>query len=103
MKDKYLIDRISAFSEDQIEKLFPCIVDHKKQGLEFPLDMEVMTELKYLSGKLRDTDDDYELFRHRQIVDKLWTMLLEKAIKCLRFFDNREPFLESKGTKFPIP
>lgn len=101
MKDKYLIDRISTFSEDQIEKLFPCIVDHKKQGLEFPLDMEVMTELKILSGKLRDTDDDYELFRHRQIVDKLWTMLLEKAIKCLRFFDNREPFLESKGTKFP--
>lgn len=101
MKDKYLIDTISSLQDEQIEKLFPCIVDHKEQGLEFPLDKEVMSELKALSGKLRTTDDDYELFRHRQTVDRLWTMLLEKAIKCLRFFDNREPFLESNGTKFP--
>ena len=28
--------------------------------------------------------------------DKLWNMLIEKAIICLRYFDKREPFMENK-------
>ena len=31
----------------------------------------------------------------------LWKLLLEKAIKCLRYYDIREPFLESQGEKKP--
>ena len=29
-------------------------------------------------------------------IDKLWNMLIEKAIICLRYFDKREPFMENK-------
>ena len=28
-------------------------------------------------------------------IDKLWNMLIEKAIICLRYFDKREPFMNN--------
>ena len=68
---------------------------------EHPMDDTIIQELTRLGNSIRDEDDDYEIFRHRKETDKLWVLLLEKAIKCLRYYDSREPFLKSGGEKKP--
>ena len=47
-----------------------------------------------------DGKDSIEYSQVGQL-DKLWIMLINKAIKCLRFFDEREPFL-SNNNKAPV-
>jgi len=69
---------------------------------EFPLDKDILEKLQDLCDKIQANGDDFELFRYRSITDNLWSQLLEKAIKCLRYFDKREPFLtDDKKNKSP--
>lgn len=68
---------------------------------EHPLDNDVIEKLTDLNKRLKDRDDDYEIFRYRDITDKLWGTLLEKAIKCLRYYDEREPFRGNEEVKKP--
>ena len=61
---------------------------------EHPLDSDILGEggpLKELLGG--DTEIKYA---KADELDKLWSRLLEKAILCLRYFDDREPFLRNK-------
>ena len=71
---------------------FPC--DH-------PLDSNIVIKISELYSLMRDTDDDYEIFRYRAQTDVIWRLLIEKAIKCLRYYDKREPFQVSEGKKTP--
>lgn len=64
---------------------------------EHPLDEEARKKLKAL---IIDGKDSIEYSQVGQL-DKLWIMLINKAIKCLRFFDEREPFL-SNNNKTPV-
>lgn len=66
-----------------------------------PLDSDIVAKIDVLYNLMRDNDDDYEIFRHRTETDVLWRLLIEKAIKCLRFYDDREPFKSSEGKKTP--
>lgn len=99
--DKKLID---ACIGEEVEALFRT--EPLKNGIPgsdapaHPMDGGVVKELKSLSEKLQD-DDDYEIFRYRERVDKLWGTLLEKAVICLRFYDTREPFQANGETKKP--
>lgn len=68
---------------------------------DHPLDSDIVDKINELYNLMRDNDDDYEIFRHRDETDVLWRLLIEKAIKCLRFYDKREPFQASKGKKTP--
>lgn len=75
---------------------------------EYPLDKDVVKEITKLcgtgknNGLIRSDNDDYEIFKYRtDIIDPLWKTLIEKAIKCLRYFDAREPFQNSDGKKTP--
>lgn len=68
---------------------------------EYPLDAVTITALQALCDLIPDTADDYEIFNYRGKVDALWVLLLEKAIKCLRYYDKREPFIKSSGKKTP--
>ena len=68
---------------------------------EHPMDQDVIAALSELKNKIGESDDDYEIFRYRDEADKLWIMLLEKAIKCLRFYDGREPFRDKSEDKKP--
>ena len=81
-----------------------CISDETKLLLssytcEHPLDAQVVMLIKKLHDSIRDNDDDYELFRHSSETDKLWEILISKSIKCLRYFDNREPFKNNSHKK----
>lgn len=99
-QDKKLID---ACTSEEVGALFQKeqTPDGKpvKIAPAYPLDEAVITELKRLSKQIQTESDEYEIFRHRDKVDELWGLLLEKAIVCLRFYDTREPFGESNGAK----
>lgn len=86
---------INACVNVKVDELFP------NQCPEYPLDTDIIGKLKSLEGQLREDDDDYQLFRHRKTIDELWVLLLEKAIKCLRYCDSREPFMASDPNKRP--
>ena len=77
------------------QKLEKLIKDGKyKEKFEFPLDTEIIKKIQEIS--IRDSDDDYELFRHLDKISNIWTLLISKAIKCLRYFDKREPFMKNE-------
>lgn len=101
-QDKKLID---VCTSEEVEALFQAeqTPDGKQVKIApaYPLDGDVIKELKKLSEQMQSENDEYEIFRHRKKVDELWGLLLEKAVICLRFYDTREPFGESNGTKKP--
>jgi len=69
---------------------------------EYPLDNEVIEKLNKLYSKLELESDDFLIFKYRKdIIDPLWRMLIEKAIKCLRYCDEREPFGDPDRNKSP--
>lgn len=65
-----------------------------------PLDSEIKDYLDMLKEKGKTKGEEgksnielsYELNGE---VDKLWNMLIEKAVICLCYFDKREPFMEN--------
>lgn len=61
--------------------------------LEYPLDDEITRQLVEIIG-----DKDEIPYSKVNELDKLWCDLLKKSIKCLRYFDIREPFMFD-GTK----
>jgi len=65
---------------------------------EFPLDDEVSQKISNLYTAVKDADE-YALFRHPSKIDELWRMLISKSIKCLRYFDEREPFINNASKK----
>lgn len=93
INDKNLINDITNEFSELIGK------EEKDSGycFEHPLDEEARKKLKAL---IIDGKDSIEYSQVGQL-DKLWIMLINKAIKCLRFFDEREPFL-SNNNKTPV-
>lgn len=63
----------------------------------YPLDEGIVNRLTEIYNKIDKNGDDFYIFRFRQdIIDPLWKELIEKSIKCLRYYDSREPFKEAK-------
>lgn len=96
--------RVTQMNKDK-SMMASCISDETKSlflefGCDHPLDSESTRLIKKLYNAIRDDDDDYELFRHPNETDELWELLTSKAIKCLRYYDNREPF-QGNTTKRP--
>ncbi|MCK4500156.1 hypothetical protein KAU11_06635, partial [Candidatus Babeliales bacterium] len=59
-----------------------------------PLDADIVHKLDALKGH-------QDLYKHYADVYILWVELVEKAIKCLRYYDEREPF-QDNPTKEPV-
>lgn len=62
-----------------------------------PLDNEVIDVLK--SFKTIDESSEFAIFKKVDEIKDLWTVLIEKSINCLRFYDTREPFLSTRAKK----
>lgn len=95
---------------ETIGNMIPKITDKLKENgydeinfekLEHPLDMTVAKSLTELKDSIRDSDDDYHIFNSIEKIKDLWKTIIGKSIKCLRFFDTREPFL-AQPSKHPI-
>lgn len=85
-----------------INKEFGNEIDNRKNKMDnintefsHPLDLDVRKKLESL---VIDGKDTMEYSQVKQL-DELWIMLINKSIKCLRFFDKREPFMESSDKK----
>ncbi|MCL2163533.1 MAG: hypothetical protein FWH55_03875 [Oscillospiraceae bacterium] len=81
-----------------------CLSQETKQlfdafTFDHPLDTEVIELIYELHDSIRDDDDDYEIFRYSHNIDNLWFLLISKSIKCLRYYDKREPFMKNDGKK----
>ena len=64
---------------------------------EYPLDKDVISALTAIT--LKGSDEDYQIFQFLKEINILWKLIIEKSIKCLRYFDIREPFLKNKSKK----
>ena len=68
------------------------------EGLDFdkhPLDKTVLEYLRDFQSI--DNNSEFSIFKKVDKIKELWQMLIEKAINCLRFYDTREPFLETRA------
>lgn len=93
INDKNLINDIN----NEFSKLIEKEEKNFKYQFEHPLDEGARKKLKEI---IIDGKDSIEYSQVGQL-DKLWIMLINKAIKCLRFFDEREPFLNNNN-KTPV-
>lgn len=92
INDKNLISDISNEFTKEIEKRKK---EFGNKHFPHPLDSEVTTKLQEFVMYEKDT---IEYSQVKQL-DELWIMLINKSIKCLRFFDKREPFLNNNDKK----
>lgn len=110
-KDVLILDEITSSSEvtEVIQSIeTECISEitglnseaKKEYKIEHALDSEMIDSLKKLCEN-GDTDYEFFLFKKGEKVAAIWSLLLEKSIKCLRFFDTREPFIKNEK-KHPI-
>jgi hypothetical protein len=73
------------------------IFESDRSKCENPIDGEIVDELKGILLKLSDDIDIYGLSGH---IAELWTTLVAKSVKCLRYHDDREPY--KKQDKQPM-
>lgn len=66
---------------------------------EYPLNDSVLGILKEIqpSNKKDGVVENNITYDNIDQIERLWILLLDKSIKCLRFFDEREPFLENQS------
>lgn len=64
--------------------------DFKKtfDKMEYPLDDVIIDKLSDIIGGKKELS-----YSSAKELDELWGLLLTKSIKCLRYFDTREPFM----------
>ncbi len=100
--DFSLIDEIENFSEMTICKLHE--INEKLNSnsnlpeyFDHPLDKEVIELLK----KIKPSENESISYKQEKDLDELWSILIDKAVKNLRIFDTREPFL-ANSKKAPI-
>lgn len=65
----------------------------KSLNFVFPFDEDIQQKL----NELLPLDSNDAFYRKINDLKNLWEMLLDKSIKCLRFFDEREPYLTVRG------
>lgn len=80
---------------EQLEKYEAC-----KKKVSHPLDGDVIKEIEKIAIR-DDIDDEFQIYKYSKEINVIWKLIIEKSIKCLRFFDKREPFL-TNSSKSPI-
>lgn len=77
------------------------VFGEEKRKIEHPLDEEVKEKLSAIKTAMREEDDDYRIFYFADEIKDIWKLIIQKSIKCLRYFDTREPYLEN-SSKHPV-
>lgn len=82
-----LSPQISDLIKKELEK--EKVQFSSKDNLPYPLCSNIMEELKKIKPQTENTNIQYE---NVDAITKIWSNLIIASIKCLRFFDSREPF-----------
>lgn len=91
INDRTLIDELCNDIRHTIQEESKKI-DRFPDKFEHPMDDDIIGS----TGKLKEllTGEEKTIsYAKAEKLDELWRMLLNKSIMCLRYFDNREPFL----------
>ena len=70
----------------------------ESEGLDFnihPLDGDVMSYIR--DFQMIDDTTEFSIFKKADKIKELWKLLIKKSIICLRFYDTREPFLDTRA------
>lgn len=101
-KDLQLLEEIvNTDIPNLIPKFMNEAFNNGTREIEHPLDCTVTEKLKEISSKMRDEDDDYRIFCFADDIKDIWKLVIQKSIKCLRYFDTREPYIEYPS-KHPV-
>ena len=98
-RDLQLLESVREYIGRNIPKYLEEVGLSEGRTVEHPLDKDVEDKLSVFD--IRETDDDYRIFYFVEEIKTIWKLIIEKSIKCLRFFDSREPFLENQS-KHPV-
>lgn len=98
--DNIEIPTLGTINETSIIRIIAQEEGITSFSFDYPLDTEMLDSLKSLKDNL--SPDSYSIYQKSEEVKKLWATLIEKAIKCLRYFDVREPFISSETRRNPI-
>lgn len=98
INDRTLIDEIKGFctKESIVAKTYDELKKNIDNDFEHPVDKDVIELIASIA-----IDKNEINYKNSEQIDQLWGLLLEKSIKCLRFFDTREPFLKNEN-KIPV-
>lgn len=91
--DKNYLEEIKGFYETFDEKCKTNIGEDYSKRIH-PFDKTVREKLDKI--KL-STENEFELFHYTKEIKELWSVLIEKSIICLRYYDDREPFKPKDG------
>ena len=74
-------------------EFIPFIKQYEKEPndeamIEHPLDEDVFNILKTIN--IKENDNEYAIFEYSKEINSLWKLIIEKSIKCLRYFDERD-------------
>lgn len=96
INDKMLIEEICKFCELLETDVFLKASDlgNTNTILEHPLDKDVQQALSNLLNGMDNGSNELS-YETSDEIDKLWSVLIEKSIICLRYFDKREPFMNN--------
>lgn len=96
-----LTEIVDVFIPESEESFLQEAFGDKPRNIDHPLDKDIREKLDKIKQSIRDTDDDYRVFYYSEEIKDIWKLVIQKSIKCLRFFDTREPFL-SNDSKHPV-
>jgi hypothetical protein len=88
------IPEIAHVEAEKISKIFPNAEDCiKNLSFDYPFNKTIIDKLNEIKG-ITSSSNLYSIVSD---LKDLWFQLVDKSIRCLRFFDSREPYLEYKG------
>ena len=98
-RDLQLIESVKEYIKERVPEFLKEVNIPEERKVPHPLDDMIVEKLDVF--EIREEDDDYRIFYYVNEIKEIWKLIIERSIKCLRFFDGREPFLENKS-KNPI-
>lgn len=98
-RDLRLLSSVIENIEERVPEFLVEANVERERNIAHPLDDKIVNKLKQF--QFREEDDDYRIFVYVDEIKEIWKLIIEKSIKCLRFFDKREPYLENKS-KSPV-
>lgn len=104
LEDKQLLKDVIESARENLDDIL-CEIgrsiesdcDLKAKLKYHPLDSTILQELGSLRTALGHNPD---IYFHIETIKSIWFLLLERSVKCLRFFDTREPYITK--TKDPM-
>ena len=96
--DEEFKTQIESIKQESIAGIQPN--SNSFSDIEHPLDDDVIKELQSILAAIKsDNSNPYKIFSKKDCIISLWKTLIDKSIKCLRFFDRREPFIDNSNKK----